>query len=210
MTMEFQDSKRYLVSGATLNRMARDAATNRIIAGEGIGIRRIPGTGTIVKLAARKNEPRWKLSPIAGGKVKISSPGLVKRTSALDASGLVTVAGLDGEFTPAADRLLVLEVLPTLETTLKLVSQWDGWPYPIDTVESDPPGFFVVEKYYYPLYDFVSETGDPEAVPLSGGLFAERRAEDSDLQFELGRLEDKAGHVVSAWVLRPSQGCRRT
>ncbi|HRQ88036.1 MAG TPA: hypothetical protein PLA50_04515 [Bacteroidia bacterium] len=142
------------------------------------------------------------------GKVRIENPGTVKRTAALDNSGLVTVSAIGSEFTVSVGDMLVLEVSPTLSTTLKKVSTWDGWPYPIDTQETSPPGRWVIARYYYVLWDFVGSSSDLGAVKIKDGLWGERRGFEGNLQFLRGRISDKDGHVVSYYELVPSQGCR--
>mgnify|MGYP000867391200 FL=1 len=209
--MSYQDDKSYLVSGAKLNQIERDIATLRLIKGAGIGIRRIPGTGTEIWTGASVAAlPFWDLEIVDGGagEVRLIRPGLIRRTSALDASGLVNVTDIGETFTAEVGKLLVLEVLPTLATSLKMIDEWDGWPMPIDSEETDPPGFWRVTKYYYPLFDFVAETAAHDAVIINDNLVAERRGYNGHLQFALCRQEDKDAHVVSAYELVPSTGAR--
>lgn len=155
----------------------------------------------------------WTLSVVDPDipSVKIVNPGLVKRTNALDDSGTVDITAIGDTFTAALGKFLVLEVLPDLTTELKMVSEWDGYPMPIDTVEES--GLWIVEKYYYPLYEFVAplaegEPREPFSVAISDTIRARKMTPANHLQFILTRQEDDAGHVVSAFELVPSLSCR--
>jgi hypothetical protein len=201
-----------MVTGRVLNGLIRDIATRRVIPGAGIRYREIPGEGTqIWTTPVAGVTPLWDLQIVnpETKTVKITNPGLIKRTPALDNSSLVSIAGLTGEFTAAAGKLLVVKFAADLTAQLLMVDEWDGWPEPYDTVETDDPGFWVLESYYYPLWDFRATSTDPAAVPVGDSLWAERRAHNDHLQMELTRAEDKHGHVFSGWFLFPSVGCRR-
>jgi len=156
----------------------------------------------------------WSLKVITeeggGKKVSIVNPGLVRKTMALDATGIVNIADLADEFTPAANKLLVLEYLPTLATTLKMVDEWDGWPMPVDTVETDPGGLWVMSRGYHVLYDFRSSSDDSDAIKIQDNLYAERRAYNDHLMFVNTMMEDKDAHFVPFWELLPAQSCRRS
>jgi hypothetical protein len=155
----------------------------------------------------------WSLTitDAATNTVKIVNPGFVKRTNALDDSGTVDITAIDSTFTAAVGKFLVLEVEPDLTTELKMISQWTGYPMPIDTVEVS--GLWKVEKYYYPLYEFVAppaegEPREPFSVSVSDTIYARKMCPSNHLQFILTRQEDNAGHVVSAFELVPSLSCR--
>jgi len=152
----------------------------------------------------------WDLEVLdaTAGTVKIKNPGTVKKTKALDASGRVSITSLTATFTAVAGRFLVLEYLPNLSVTLKLIDQWPGWPMPIDSVESSPAGLWVMEKGYYLLWEFVASSNEVDSVTIKDGLVANRRALNDHLIFGKSWLEDKDGHVVPLYELLPDQGCR--
>lgn len=145
-------------------------------------------------------------------KVAIKNPGTVKKTTAYDNSGLVTITGIADEFTPAAGKLLVIKVAPDLAASLEMVDEWTGWPYPIQTAASSPPGYRVLSYYYYLLYAFVptADSTDPFAVSIGDSLKAEKRGFNNNLQFVLSRGQDSTGAVVSYFELLPAVGCERS
>ena len=218
---KYDEKTKYIVTGATLNDLYREIDTRTLLNGPGYRVDTIPGTGSRLNIRPSTTlKGLWDLSVVdpETASIKIVRDGRVKRTTALDATGLVTIVDIAEEFTAVEDHLLVLECVPDpddgLIVTLKMVEEWDGWPFPMDTAETDPAGFWVVTKYYYPLYDIRAVTedtdyDDPDVFPINDTLVAERRHHGSHLQFELTRQEDKDGHVVSAFHLTPSVGCRR-
>ena len=143
------------------------------------------------------------------GKVKIINPGIVKRTSAYDASGLVSIASIDDEFTAVADSALILKVTADLTTTLEMVTtDWTGWPYPHESEETTPPGLWVMKFYRLILWDFVASSSRPDSIKVAEEVFAERRIMPSHLQFELVDTQDSDGHVIAGVQLVPAPGCR--
>lgn len=151
----------------------------------------------------------WDLELVSAdtASVRVIFPGQVRKTTALDASGLVAVSGIGGTFTASAGKLLVLRYLPSLATTLELIPVWDGWPMPIDTEETSG-GLWVMAKGYFPLWEFVASSDDPDAIAITDTLHAERRAPDAHLIFGKSWTEDADGHVVPWYELLPAGGCR--
>lgn len=154
------------------------------------------------------------LDPEAGT-VRISNPGLLKRTSALDNSGLITIGSIGSTFTAAAGKALVLKIEPDLTVTLELVgtntTDWPAWPYPLETEESSPAGLWVMTNYRFTLWDFVADSDDPDAIKVkNSGVFAEWRGIRGHLRLSLTEDEDKDGHVVPCLEPVLSVGCRRS
>lgn len=140
--------------------------------------------------------------------VKIRNPGRIRKTMAMDHTGDVGITNAGATFTAGPGKMLVLEYTPELDIVLQMVDEWDGWPMPIDSVESDPPGLWLMEKGYFVLWDFMTSSEDPAAVRIGDELFGERRAYDSHLIFGKSWMEDKDGRVVPIYELLPAQGFR--
>jgi hypothetical protein len=168
----------------------------------------------IIKSGCCGGSELWGITVVPDelNKVKISNPGIIKKTTALDDSGVVDVIGIDDQFAARVGSLLGIEFKRDSTATMRVMAPADleGWPYPITTKESDPPGFFILDKYFYAIWDFRSDRGeDPSTVQIGKNLFAEKRGFSSHLQMMLTRQEDKNGKVVSTFELVPSVGCRK-
>lgn len=175
----------------------------------------LPTVGPVTKGESLGIENRglWSLeiTDEALGKFRILNPGTIKKTSAYDASGLVTVANIGNEFTAAAGSALILNVAPDATITAEVVTaDWTGWPYPIETEETTPAGNWVMKFFRLVLWDFVASTTDVDAVKMKSGVFAEFRGFRDNLQLFPTEMEDIGGRVVPVLELLPSAGCRRS
>lgn len=149
----------------------------------------------------------WQLSVVdsENATVKIINPGQLKKTYALDNSGLITIGSIDSEFTATAGQFLVLEILPNLTTTLKTVAEWDGYPQPLDSEEDTPGGLMILSKYYHVLYEFVAtDSATAPSIRINDTVSAEKRTFPNHLQlFETG-IEDGSGNLISCYEPRPT------
>jgi hypothetical protein len=60
--------------------------------------------------------------------VSLSRPGVLKRTSALDNSGKITITNETAEFTAVVGQFLLIELTPDLTAELKVAGQWLALP----------------------------------------------------------------------------------
>lgn len=157
--------------------------------------------------------PYWSLEVVdaEAGTVKLANPGILKRTTALDSSGILSIVDVGEEFNAIAGRLLCLVIEPDMTVTLDLVSTWTGWPYPYEVEESTPEGLWIWTKYYYPLWDFRS-TASTElgTVKINDSLFAEKRGFDTHLFLDPVERQSSTGPVIATYEIIPSIGARRT
>jgi len=157
--------------------------------------------------------PYWSLEVVdaEAGTVKLANPGILKRTNALDSSGILSIVDVTSYFRAIAGRLLCLVIEPDMTVTLDLVSTWTGWPYPYEVEESTPEGLWIWTKYYYPLWDFRS-TASTElgTVKINDSLFAEKRGFDTHLFLDPVERQSSTGPVIATYEIIPSIGARRT
>lgn len=117
--MAYEDDKTYLVKGSALNRIDRELATLRPIQGEGIGLRRIPGTGTEIRYDPLGGAPpkQWQLRHTTESE-----------TGAQIRSGTLTGLGLDG-YLGSWDADTWYDVTMDRQIWLKLTVEVSGAPY---------------------------------------------------------------------------------
>lgn len=155
----------------------------------------------------------WDLDVVdaEAGTVKILRPGIVKRTNALDASGVLSIDAIGDTFTAEAGKILVLEVEPNFNITAVMKSAgWDGWPYPYEVEVTSPGGLWKWTKYYYPLWDFrSSESSEPGAIKINDSLWAEKRGFSTHLKLEPYESQSASGPVVATYEMVPAVGARR-
>lgn len=142
--------------------------------------------------------------------VKLLYPGTIKRTSALDNSGNVTITDVESTFTVTVGDFLLLEYGRDLQVTLKKDTNWTGWPFTIESEEiSGGSGGYKMAKNRYPLWMFVSEENASDfAIRINDNIYADKVGYDTNLQFVLVRAQDKDGNVISAYELQPSLLCQ--
>lgn len=158
-----------------------------------------------VSTVALGGAARWDLAMTDTDEVKVARAGQIKRTSALDGSGAISIDSVGSSFAVADGDFLVLEIERDLTTTLNLRSTWDGYPMPVDTEESTPGGVWVMTKYYFPLWYFSAAKPDTDGT-LFGTVWGRKLCPDSDFQIIVSREQDADGHVVSSVELRPAAG----
>lgn len=206
--IRYTPGKRYMLDGDTLNRLIERVETNKLLQGSGYNLEILPGVGTRLRgiRGGGSVSTLWDLqiTDPETPSVAIVNPGQVRKTAALDGSGLVTVGNLGDSFTAAAGKILALKYEPDLTTELAMLDEWDGWPMPFDSAEDD--GLWVMTAGYLPLWAFVAATDDPRAVRLGDTLYGVRLGYDAHLIFAMSWAEDKDGHVVPIYELVPATG----
>ena len=157
----------------------------------------------------------WTLEVVDAetGEFRLIYPGTIKRTTALDSSGVLTIVDVDETFTPTAGQILCLVVEPNFTVTLQLLSaSWSGWPYPYTVEETTPGGLWKWTKYHFALWDFRSTASDqPDSVQITDTLWAEYRGLSERGHMMLLPLESQSasGPVVAPYEFVPSTGARR-
>lgn len=154
--------------------------------------------------------PQWGLAvqDAEAATVQITNPGTLKKTHALDNSGLVTITDIGADHTAAVDSWLVLEIQPDLTTTAKVTAAWTGYPQPLDTTLDATSGLYTVNNVYYPLWAFVSSTGAPsDAATVNSTISAIRIAPNADLQLYETLIEDDNGRLIPCYWPEPSVSC---
>jgi hypothetical protein len=186
--MAYEDDKTYLVKGSALNRLERDLATARIIAGTGLAIRRIPGTGTEIRLdpAEETTAKQWQLR----------FTGQDEALVAQIRSGTLTGLGLSG-YLDGMDPDEWVDLPDTsLQVWLKVTITIGGAPYTYATSPDSTATVWLAshvisaeaELYYNNLGEDAPDATSPTIDPDGGSP-----ATDGVYYFRIGYVQGATG-----------------
>lgn len=206
----YDDDKRYLVSGAELNALHHEDATNRIIAGAGLGFRRLPGQGTEVWATGASGAGGWlwgvEVTDAATGTIRLVSPGQIRATADVAAASLVPLLDSETEWTMSVGDFLLIDLHVddgALAAKLVKLATWPNFPWPWAT-EPDEHDFEQVTHSYFPLWRAIPTPlaiHPRRHVAIKDGLALLRLAPDADLAVE-DRLEEMpGGQMIQALAL---------
>jgi len=143
----------------------------------------------------------WALDVVdsENDRVKLANAGDVRFVSDVDATE--TIESVDEEFTAAAGKYLVLEVTSEGIITLKMVAEWEGFPFPyLHTPVDETLGLYRFDKYFAALWQFFDPTGEElnpaKEVLISESLAGRRLAPDADFVKVEAHEEHPAGYFV--------------
>lgn len=198
-------------------------ALNKVIAyarGHGVNPAGVPGWSWTVDgwqpprvRAGETNSPRlWDVEVVSAddSSIKMSCPGVVRKIDDVDNTSLVSISGLASTFEVAAGDYLVLEWTAAAVCTLKVLSTWDGFPFPYVTT-LDAEEFLIFDKTICPLWKVLA-TGDVATVypgrhlPLGDAIILERLAPDAHLEIANYQAEHPTGKMIDVDRFWPGFG----
>lgn len=150
----------------------------------------------------------WDLSVTGENKAKIQIPGQVRKSADVDESSLVTIVGIDTEWTFSVGKWLCLKLTKTGAVSVVLETTWDGFPFPIVT-EDDALGFKVWEHTFFPLWKAIDPPADMipgRHIAISESVTLVRLAPDAALEIVQTHEETPSGHFVDCDTLAPGWG----
>lgn len=150
----------------------------------------------------------WDVDVTGENKIKLKTAGQVRKSADVDNTSLVTITGLDTEWTLSVGKWLVLKLTNTGAVSVSLESEWDGFPFPIIT-EEDANGFQIWQHTFFPLWKAIAppdELKPGRHVSVSDSIALVRLAPDADLEIMETHEETPSGKFVDCDTLAVGWG----
>ena len=138
--------------------------------------------------------------------VKIKNPATIRKSMALDDSTVLTIQDINSSFTVESGDFLAIETNNDL-TSVKLVktSEWDGYPMPHVSVATVPPGKFVLDKYFFPLWKIIPiDSKTLNDITINDVIAAQFRGFNAHLKTRLEPAHDSSDRVFPAFNFYPA------